>query len=1217
MKKLITFTLSILTIIALQNESFPRSWSDLNEGEREIYGSEREEKFPIRTLFMEMERWDNHYSFMLLWLYKYTDYPKYKSTRMLPFYYNLSSKIDNRERTVLPPLLTWLERDGTEETSYIAYPLYRSRIDTNGGDRSILFLLRWGSSDYSHSTDSYQTLIPLFYHSTDITHSSSKKESVWINPLFISWNSTAPDRRDDHTWWAPIIPLTFHNTDRYGGHRNILWLMDYSWDTYNGEDSLKRFWLLPLFAWKRGSEGYTSILPPLYINSRSGDEYHVHLFPLFARWRTDEYNRIYRKIITPVYASGSVSDSKSGEEISSSRWFPIIPLYYKSSDKNNGTHTNLLWIFDWARDKNGELTRFWFIPFVFYKPDSDESGYRFYPPFYFRPEGNTADEGYSMGIFHYKSWSDTEKTTWSWPYYHSETLSSKSGEGTETVYEKSFYTHFLPIYWSWENSSSRGTLILPLYFSYKNSSTTIHVNLTGYARKTYQGPMNPDITLGLGKKEDTWYLDSDVSWLYDVWSVSTRVPVKNPLKGKRKNSVNNLQNEKNSTDSAISKKKSVSRENAEYYWGWKLFFGWMAYEQADSRRHFRLLPLSWFTWDRESTDKMYVFLPFFLSYKSEADDQSYFLVAPFYGSQKQGDSYSRGVLINLYWDEYDAPEQYREQTVLWPFINWYNSPSKSGFRIFPLFWHRKWHEENTIVSRNFSLIHYSRSERGIDSGEITYRRRINPAYLLKEKISEKNSEYSLFAPIIPLFYYNETENRYSRESSSDKTVISPLWYYNSETWTDDKSTTVSSRLLLPLLPVFYRSTSNDYTHWNLLAVLDRAKSNEYSRFFFFPFYYYENDRSIEKLVSLENQGTDNVAISIKEKTGSIKTITPLHYYKSNTLTAGNDKEVTTRFWAPIIPIFYRSTRGDYTHWNFLGILDRARETGYSRFFLFPLFYTSREKGESHYNILGLIDWQNSSSGKLDYSFFLPFYYYKSGLNSTLIIPPLLTYRSNDDDDSKTRFYAGLYLFDSSYHQRRNLLYLYDHNRYIKPGETRDDYSLLLGSFKYNISPEVKEMQMLWGTLYSGMRYTNGDYSHSSLLWLAGISRKGNEFHSRILPLYAYCSDDDEWSLLMPLLLTYFSEDKSGDFDLGVLGLAYYRNNDIPSGNDRRMLLLGSIYNEVKRPERGYHEMGSLWGILWSYEKEEETGFRKFSILKGIYKWVEKDGEKDHSVLWVF
>jgi hypothetical protein len=274
------------------------------------------------------------------------------------------------------------------------------------------------------------------------------------------------------------------------------------------------------------------------------------------------------------------------------------------------------------------------------------------------------------------------------------------------------------------------------------------------------------------------------------------------------------------------------------------------------------------------------------------------------------------------------------------------------------------------------------------------------------------------------------------------------------------------------------------------------------------------------------------------------------------------------------------------------------------------------KGESHYNILGIIDWQKNSSGSIDYSFFMPFYYYRPGNNSTLILPPLLTYRS-DDEDSKTRFYAGLYLFDSSYYGRQNFMYLYDHKRYIKPSEIRDDYSILFGTIKYNISPEIKEMRMLWGTLYSGTRYSNGDYSHSALLWLAGVSRDSGEFHSRLLPVYAYWSEDDARSLYIPILLSYFGTDKDGDFDLGLLGLAYYRNNDIPTGNDRRLLLLGTVFNEVKRPERGYHEMGSLWGVLWSYEKEEETGFRKFSILKGLYKWVEKNGERDHSVLWVF
>ena len=373
---------------------------------------------------------------------------------------------------------------------------------------------------------------------------------------------------------------------------------------------------------------------------------------------------------------------------------------------------------------------------------------------------------------------------------------------------------------------------------------------------------------------------------------------------------------------------------------------------------------------------------------------------------------------------------------------------------------------------------------------------------------------------------------------------------------------------------------------------------------------------MKKQVSPEGEGSGNTNIAITRESEKTTTITPFHFYTGETTISDSGEVKSSRFWAPVIPIFYRSRGDDYSHWNFLGILDKAEEKGYSRFFFLPFYYTSREKGESHYNILGIIDWQKNSSGSIDYSFFMPFYYYRPGERSTLILPPLLTYRSNDED-SETGFYAGLYLFDSSYYQRQNFLYLYDHKKFLNTSGTRDNYSFLFGSIKYNISPEIREMRMLWGTLYSGTRYSDGDYSHSALLWLAGVSRDNGEFHSRLLPLYAYWSEDDARSLYIPILLSYFGTAKDGDFDLGLLGLAYYRNNDIPSGYDRRMLLLGAIYNEVKRPERGYHEMGSLWGVLWSYEKEEETGFKKFSILKGLYKWVEKDGEEDHSVLWVF
>ena len=64
-----------------------------------------------------------------------------------------------------------------------------------------------------------------------------------------------------------------------------------------------------------------------------------------------------------------------------------------------------------------------------------------------------------------------------------------------------------------------------------------------------------------------------------------------------------------------------------------------------------------------------------------------------------------------------------------------------------------------------------------------------------------------------------------------------------------------------------------------------------------------------------------------------------------------------------------------------------------------------------------------------------------------------------------------------------------------------------------------------------------------------------------------------------------------------------------------MWLLGTLYNEVKYPERKYHARGSFWGLLWDYETEEETGFTKFTILKGLYKYRDRNGESDHTFFW--
>ncbi|MCL1834330.1 MAG: hypothetical protein FWG49_07500, partial [Leptospirales bacterium] len=660
MKKYLILIILFCSMLCCYEYGFGRSWSDLDAGEHKIYGREKEEKYRVKALVYDVEDWENHYSKMIFWLYKYTDYPKYRSTRFLPFYYGLNSKIDNRTNMLLIPLLSYFETDGDRKKLYIGFPLYYSSVSSNMSDRSLLFLIWWGRESGNNWIDSYQTIFPVFYHRSETNVKNGNGEYLWVNPLFVSWRDIAPDKEEKHLWWAPIIPLTFHYTNRYGGHRNIFGILDYSWDKEGESDSMERFWFLPLYIWKRGDDGYRIILPPVYINNRhSNGDYYYHLLPIFAAWRDAEYVSEYksdvitRTTLTLLFGRRTAAEEKSDERIYSNFWLPLIPLFFTSSNKM----------------------------------------------------------------------------------------------------DESYYTHLFPIYWSWKSEESQGRLILPIYFQYKDDQRDIHINIAGIAKTTYMGPFNPSISASLTNKDDNWYLDSETSWLYAVWSSSARVPIKTPF-GSKDDSAGIPQ--ENNIDSKESDQKigltsgaeRKGRENSEFFRGWKILFGWVAYEKADSQKHVRFFPLTWFTWNEDSEDKVYVFLPFFVSYLSEDAKTEYFVIFPFYLMQKQDQSYLKSYLISLYIDEYDTSEDYHEKTVLWPFINWYDSPDRGGFRVFPIFWRKNWNDSRNEYesSQTITLLYYSKNIKNIKSGEYVYRKRVNPLYYLNEDNNENGSSYSLYVP---------------------------------------------------------------------------------------------------------------------------------------------------------------------------------------------------------------------------------------------------------------------------------------------------------------------------------------------------------------------------------------------------------------------------------------------------------------------------------------
>jgi hypothetical protein len=124
-KRILTAALIFISLIFLITTSASaRDWDDLYEEDDKVFGSEKELKYNPDMFFLQRETWDNHYSFMLFWLFKYTDYPKYNSVRLFPLYHTLDSKIDNRTYSFIPVTLTYWETDGNEK--YRINPLFIS-----------------------------------------------------------------------------------------------------------------------------------------------------------------------------------------------------------------------------------------------------------------------------------------------------------------------------------------------------------------------------------------------------------------------------------------------------------------------------------------------------------------------------------------------------------------------------------------------------------------------------------------------------------------------------------------------------------------------------------------------------------------------------------------------------------------------------------------------------------------------------------------------------------------------------------------------------------------------------------------------------------------------------------------------------------------------------------------------------------------------------------
>jgi hypothetical protein len=326
-----------------------RSWDDLDEGETEIYGREREEKLPLRLFFVQKEKWEGHEALHILWLYGYTDYPRYRSDRLLPFYYRLQSKTDNRYRFVSPVYfherdgadndrsLLWLyywgadtdrQRDyslllplyyratrAAERRSLFVSPLYARETYASGSDSTIAWLIYWGED--SSLSSSHSTVLPLYFHRKEADISRTL-----VTPLFwYTRTGTAEMRR--MSWGAPLLPLAMYDTSANETDLILLYLF-----RHRSRADATLSYLLPLYYYSRRGENSTaSYLFPLIWVSDSPDRSSWFIFPLF--YSADMQKGSTR--ISPVYIS--LAEDTNTFKL-------LFPLYFNYRTKDYSLHVN-------------------------------------------------------------------------------------------------------------------------------------------------------------------------------------------------------------------------------------------------------------------------------------------------------------------------------------------------------------------------------------------------------------------------------------------------------------------------------------------------------------------------------------------------------------------------------------------------------------------------------------------------------------------------------------------------------------------------------------------------------------------------------------------------------------------------------------------------------------------------------------------------------------
>ncbi|MDX1959861.1 MAG: hypothetical protein SFU98_14920 [Leptospiraceae bacterium] len=1054
--------------------------------------------------------------------------------------------------------------------------------------------------------------------------------------------------RDNYSL-VPLL-LTYYSPKTKESPKSTLVLTPF-YISQDSEVSGSKYWILGITNLGFSKEGnYTnSYFFPFYYHSKNDSFFSLFYSRVFTDYEKDEFYTFG----IPYYYSSTRQESnlyvgpfyKNGNLLSGIENFGLFPIYEFNRDKDGFTsHRSLFGLFEVSTNKFTEIDSARAIPLlIWYSRDnyifsplfnryaSDEgSGYSVkWGPFYYFRDGRKTSTNYALNFYNTVNHETTESSTVLFPFYFG---SSNGLEGESTKFGPIYYFHktksdstnyaflfynrtkqgnkffttLLPIYYAWETELSSAS-ISPIQVNYKDHEGEFDVKLwqLGFASTKTYSITNPALSMDVGKKDNRYYLDTDISWFHSVFRFYTRVSVpdkpqeylkflvpdqktkeeyipkqtvsnENTIEKKVQSLNDNpeILKNKSNTSPKISKSKSFNRENSNYFYGWSALFYLFAYERGDTKHHWRAFPLAWFTWDDSSEDRVYVYPPFFVWYNSS--DLEYFSIIPFYGKQRDTEGETRAYGIFGLIQEERKEKNYKETSVLWPFVNYYYSDDLSGYRIFPFFWSKSITNSEGKTEKNFSLLHYNRTNvrpNGLGS-RFSY---IFPFYVY-DSTEFVGSDGKVFndSTLYSILVFNGTN--YSKKTPYKWWFsILPLLYLDTEdgfNWTamlffSGKDRTNEKEFFFwPIVPVIYSNTTvspKDSSIKNSFFIFPYySKRNEFKKEnfvydwkVFFPFYSYEN---INNKANTESGWSKETFTSLvysswnhKNKQGieSGLFITPLTYYFER-----NNDSITTRV---LYFIKYESSKDTsefsfLPFWNFESKEKRNEKDNsiesYSKIrYFIPVYYRN--------NAYPSNTKPNQLSESTKFNFFPLYFSNTEEDNSWLFITPLAYYYERYNDSITSRILYFIKYESSKNTSEFSFLPFFDFESKEKRSE------------KDNSIQSYSKTRYFFPVYYSNSAYPNPTKPNQLT--------ESTNFH--LFPLYfSNTQENNSWLFLLGF---YHENYKIGYTQSFLWYLVYHNSLDT---NYREIDLLLSLYNY--KVSRDSTSVNLAYGILSRYKNDK-------------------------------